>query len=739
MIQELLPIYHQDTTRINDCLAYAKMDGKVWYFNATMPIFSHPEECADSFRMFTSQLCVNGNCRQTDIIKTFGVSPISVKRSVKKYREGGPEAFYKKKRPIRKPRVFAPEILEKAQNMLDNGKSRSEISDELGIKPDTLYRATKSGKLVEPHKRNNEESTQSKRSTEDGKSAMGMGCKRVVDRVAASVGALEGAESVFEKSLDVPKGGVLCAIPALLANGLLKDDLSEYFGQFRKGFYNLTQIFVLLAFMSLARIKNVDRLRSHPPGELGLLLGLDRVPEVRTLRLKIGEIAESGKPFEWNASLSKEWMESDPKSAGILYVDGCVRVYNGSKTKLPRRYVARQRLCMRGMTDYWVNDRQGLPFFVVSTPFTSGMIDMMRNDIVPRLEKDVPDQPGESELEADPDICRFVLVFDREGYSPAFFREMWKKRIACQTYHKYPKETWSESEFEEYEVEMSFGNREKMKLAERKISLSNGLCVREIRKLTQTGHQTSVISTDYKAGMTSIAVHMFSRWSQENFFKYMRKEYNIQGLVDYRTEPADETKKVVNPKHREIEGRIKSRAAKLARKKAEFYDNSLKENATLEETAEYERKKGEIQEQIDFLGADVERMKAERKKTPKHVQLDELAEDERFKQLSTLRKQFMDTIKMISYRAETADYLLLREYMSKPSEGRKLIQNIYSAPADLIPNEEEKTLTVRLHNFSSHILNEAVQKYCEHLNETETIYPGTEMRMIFELVSNSFP
>ena len=91
---------------------------------------------------------------------------------------------------------------------------------------------------------------------------------------------------------------------------------------------------------------------------------------------------------------------------------------------------------------------------------------------------------------------------------------------------------------------------------------------------------------------------------------------------------------------------------------------------------------------------------------------------------------------MIAYRAETADYLLLREYMGKPKEGRKLIQNIYSSPADLIPNEKEKTLTVRLHNFPSHLANQAVSKYCEHLNETETIYPGTEMRMIFELVSN---
>ena len=200
---------------------------------------------------------------------------------------------------------------------------------------------------------------------------MGTGCTHVMQRVAASVGILEEVPTHFEKSCDVPNAGVLCALPALLTNGLLQHT-SQYFS-LPKGYYSLVQIFLLLAFMALSRVINVAQLRFDSPGEWGNILGLDRIPEVKTLRQKIKHLSETGQVSEWGGDLSRQWMESDPESAGTLYVDGNVRVYNGSKTKLPRRYVARQKLCLRGMTDYWVNDQQSRPFFVISTAFTSGL------------------------------------------------------------------------------------------------------------------------------------------------------------------------------------------------------------------------------------------------------------------------------------------------------------------------------------------------------------------------------
>ncbi len=66
----------------------------------------------------------------------------------------------------------------------------------------------------------------------------------------------------------------------------------------------------------------------------------------------------------WAAHLSKYWMEQDVNAVGTLYIDGHVRVYHGKATKLPRRYISRERLCLRGTSDYWVNDAIGRPFLL---------------------------------------------------------------------------------------------------------------------------------------------------------------------------------------------------------------------------------------------------------------------------------------------------------------------------------------------------------------------------------------
>jgi hypothetical protein len=100
-------------------------------------------------------------------------------------------------------------------------------------------------------------------------------------------------------------------------------------------------------------------------------------------------------------------------------------------TALPKRFVSRERLCLRGTTDYWVNDALGQPYFAVSRPVDRGMLEALRTDIVPRLLADVPGQPSEAHLQVEPYRHRFIVIFDREAYSPAFFKQMWDEhRIA---------------------------------------------------------------------------------------------------------------------------------------------------------------------------------------------------------------------------------------------------------------------------------------------------------------------
>jgi len=156
--------------------------------------------------------------------------------------------------------------------------------------------------------------------------------------------------------------------------------------------------------------------------------------------VKLDYLAEQNKSDEFSSLLSKQWLEESKYAAGILYVDGHMRIYNGSQTKLPKHFISRQRLCMPGIADYWVNDILGQPFFYVSSELNEGLINVLRNEIIPRLLKEVPNQPTDEELKACPELCRFTMVFDREGYSPQFLQELWQQRIAAITYKKYVKD-----------------------------------------------------------------------------------------------------------------------------------------------------------------------------------------------------------------------------------------------------------------------------------------------------------
>ena len=567
---------------------------------------------------------------------------------------------------------------------------------------------------------------------------MGMGAQAIEARLAASIGKLdEPVAPDFQAARDVPKGGILFALPALLATGLLK--FSDKFFKLSKGYYGLDSLFLILAFTALARVKSIESLRYSAPGEWGNLIGLDRIPEVRTLRSKIKQLTQDDSPQQWNEALCKEWMQTAPEQAGILYIDGHVRVYSGQQTKLPRHHVARQKLCLRATTDYWVNAMDGQPFFMVNKAVDPGMIKVIENDILPRLEKTLPILVDAKDLAADPLLHKFTLICDRESYSPAYFKRMKKQRIACLTYHKYPDEDWPKEEFKSYRVTLPSGQKTELKLAERGHCLSNRLWVREIRKLTVKGHQTSIICTDYRSEMTFLAIAMFSRWSQENFFKYCREHFGLDSLVDYCTEQVSETTEVVNPEYRQLDSKIKSSQGKLNRLLAKFGALTLEETIEPDNVEPYLQKKTAWKEEIDGFQDQLKALKEERRKVPHHIQVKDLPEAERFKQLSTQSKHFIDTIKMVAYRAETAMANLLRETLTRPDEVRCLLRGIYSGEADLIPDYEQSTLTVQLHYLANHSYDKAIQKLCDELNTTETIFPRTNLRLIFKLGSKQFP
>ena len=165
---------------------------------------------------------------------------------------------------------------------------------------------------------------------------MGMGATDVEGRVLASLGAAAAVTPEFAPAADVPNAGVLAALPALLSCGLLGQ--SEKHFELPPGYYGLPSIFLLLACLALARVKSLEDLRYCAPGEWGKVLGLDRVPEVRTLRAKLRLLTSTGQPEQWSAAAGWDFQSApillcwEGRERGLCRSCSCRSSRRGSRT-----------------------------------------------------------------------------------------------------------------------------------------------------------------------------------------------------------------------------------------------------------------------------------------------------------------------------------------------------------------------------------------------------------------------
>jgi len=154
MGQSIFPLFIDGENNINSKISYEKSDDcNIYYYLYCHPIGFHPINDLREFKLITSQLIINGHCRNCEIVKAFGVTEISVKRSVKKIRTEGIGGFYRPRNTRSGGTVLTPEVILEAQKKLDEGFSRKEVALSLSLKINTLSKAIQSNKLVEQKKK----------------------------------------------------------------------------------------------------------------------------------------------------------------------------------------------------------------------------------------------------------------------------------------------------------------------------------------------------------------------------------------------------------------------------------------------------------------------------------------------------------------------------------------------------------------------------------------------------------
>lgn len=544
----------------------------------------------------------------------------------------------------------------------------------------------------------------------------------------SSLGVGGHAQVKFEESQGLCGAGVLFLLPALLSQGLLKTN--DVYQLPPNHYYGLESVVMTLAFMALARIKNPEQLKQCRPGEIGRILGLDRVPEVKCLREKIKLLTNQNQAQKLNNLLINEWYyDTQRDDAAFLYVDGHVRIYYGDKAQLPAKFVSRQKLCLSATTEYWVNDARGMPVMMVMGELTEKLQQAIEKMILPQLA-----EAGLLTLditEETPIQC--TLIFDREAYEPAFFYRLWTVyKIAIITYRKNVKDKWPEDCFKPYVVSVS-DQTVNMDLCERETPLG-GYCFREIRKLGESGHQTAIITTHPSMELSQIAGRMFARWSQENFFRYLIHDYDFDKMISYGVEIIDPEKLVVNPEYRRVSHQLKKLREKIQRIESKFYplaDQLISEQ--IDKIPALTQKQMEHKLAIEALVEQELLLVTKRKNLAPKIKIEQMPDQERYNKLKTESKLLMNVIKMICYRAESAVASWIAPFLGKPvEEKRMVVKQIISANADLIPDCTNNILKVALHSLSANRFNQAANELANLLNETHTIFPGTNLRLVFE-------
>jgi prepilin-type processing-associated H-X9-DG protein len=543
------------------------------------------------------------------------------------------------------------------------------------------------------------------------------------DRFLARQGLLDDAVPLFGDAAELPRAGVLLAIPVLQAHGGL-EVFARLYGSIGPAFYGLRTTVLSLVLLALLRIKRPENVKEYSPEPLGRLLGLDRMAEVKTLRRKLTVLAGRGKGQELLKELARLRLAQHEERVAFLYVDGHVREYSGqemlAKTKKAQRAVA---TC--AATDTWVHDADGEPLLLVTSAMNAGLTQVLEAIVVEAKE-------------LIPAGRRLTILFDRGGWSVKLFARLIALGVDIITYRKGAKKTLPRARFVAHRVReegrektywlyeqarVRVGRLRSHRRRRRAGAGSEYLWLRQLTVLREDGRQTVIVTNRTDLLAVEVVTRLFRRWRQENYFKYMAEEFALDALVEYGVDEVPEEASRPNPERKRVakeRQRVQGEVTRLrAQLGAAANSNEERQRPTMRgfkvaqaklrrQLAQVEQREKELTEQLHQL--------------PPRVPATGL------KTLKKEKKLIVDAVKMIAYQVETALLgRLVKHYARAADEGRTLLHAAFQSSARMEVAETELKITIAAQSAPHR--SEALAQLCQELDAEAVYYPGSHLRV----------
>jgi transposase len=658
-------------------------------------------------RLAAVTLVATGAGLAVEVAKAFGVEPETLRCWRRSFEASGVAGLEPARRGPKGPFKLTDDKRAEILRLRAGGASLRVIGRKVSLDPGTVRTALAEGTL--PQRQDHPQQAASGAGLEP----LSRPAERGAERQAARAGVMSGAEPVICEGASLPLAGALLVLPALVVGGLV-DVFGEVYGTSRAAFYSLRSLVLTLVFAALVGASRAEGLTRIDPVDLGRLIGLDRAPEVATVRRRIEELAGLQRTDELYRLLAERHLQAVPEACGLFYVDGHVRSYHGS-ARLPKAHIARARIAGPGEEDTWITDARG-----------DGVL-CWTGEPGKSLAGELARATTEIRRLVGPD-ARPTVAFDRGGYSPKLFAELVASGFDILTYRKAPTGREPLSAFERHSFTDDLGRDKAYWLADRNVRLAwkDGSDLRHFscRQVTRldpdSGHQTQVLTTRRDLASHDVAYAMFSRWREENFFRYMRENFSLDALDSYAKIPDDPTRTVPNPAKKAAARKVADAKAVIDSAHASEGRDVLSGGRTTKEVV------------AAFAGANEEltARKAAARAIPARVPLGEVHPDAVV--FSGERKRVHDAIRMATYNASSALARLLRpHYTRAEDEARMLLSEAFRTPGDLEIVGDE--LHLRINPLSAPRRSRAIAGLCEELNATETLYPGTELRLVYSV------
>jgi transposase-like protein len=575
---------------------------------------------------------------------------------------------------------------------------------------------------------------------EDGLPLLPPPANRGAERAAARWGKLTHADPVFAPAARVPLAGLLLAIPALQATCLLSC-ATNVFGCLPNGFYGLDTMLVEAVLRALAGQTRAEGATRVDPHALGRVLGLDRGPEVKTIRRKINILAATGRAEELLAAMAAAHVTrldaSDPDLLAVFYVDGHVRAYQG-RAKVAKTHVSRLKFPAPATVETWVSDASGDPILVVmAEPGASLAMELRR--LLPDLRRAVGDE-------------RRVLVgFDRGGWSPKLFAHMDAEGFDVLTWRKGVAQDVDESLFTDLTYVDETGRTHTWRVADTTVDLPTNdagevFMMRQV-SLTVPGtksgrdkdgqdstRQIHIATTRTDLGVEQVIYRMGSRWRQENYFRYARMHFDLDSHDAYATTDDDPTRMVPNPAKKKAHQQVLAARAR--------YDRALAAtDAALLDAVSPPPGVSVLITNSDHDGltaslraaeTDLDTAQATHRAIPARLPLGQVNPGQQSLDVQT--KLITHAIRIAAFNTATTlarDIRVQTSYARANDEAHTLIRQVLTGSGDLDPRDG--FLTVRLDPLPTRRATTAIAELCEHLTATRTRYPGTDLILRYEI------